>query len=78
MVRPTSGSTWYVQGRPSILTDGSWEVVANIGGDKLGIGEEFQIAAIAMQAEQCRVGSELVNLPVGGEVPSIVKVVRRD
>jgi hypothetical protein len=47
LVHPQSANTWWVQEFPLVQKDGNWSVNAYLGTESLGIGESFDIVALA-------------------------------
>lgn len=76
MVRPLRTGDWWVQDRPSISGDGKWQVMAFFGTTTLGIGEKFEVAAVAIPPARCHPGQTLPDLPPGAERSNIVTVIR--
>lgn len=67
LVHPLSTRTWWVQSYPNVQEDGQWETGCCFGTDVLGIGDSYEIWAIATK-EKLYVGQQL-NVD---EIPEII------
>lgn len=47
LVRPITSEVWWVQNAPVVQPDGTWEVPVYIGTAQLGVGESYEIVAVA-------------------------------
>lgn len=77
LVRPRSKNTWWVQDLPRVDGDGNWSVNAYFGTTDIGVGENFDIIAVATNENPLTQALRGVNLSVGQQistsVPSLAK-----
>ena len=85
LVRPITSDVWWVQNAPVVQPDGAWEVPVYIGTDRLGLGESYEIVAVAaggnwflrlLQESSLEPGQKVKTLP-GYLARSKVVVVHR-
>jgi hypothetical protein len=77
LVRARSTTTWWVQDLPGIDGEGNWSVKAYFGTTGLGLGETFDIIAVATSENSLTRVLRGVNLSAGQQfstlVPSLAK-----
>lgn len=76
LVHPLKGNQWWVQPLPSPANqDGSWRTSCFFGAEIQGIGEEFEVLALAT-TEKLKEGQIFKELPKCGARSDIVTVKR--
>jgi len=80
LIHPMATVSWWVQPLPSINSDGTWEAYCFFGEETVGIGESFEIIAIATKEKGVlRSGQQLPidKIPTDAIRSPIVRVIRR-
>lgn len=63
LVRPLSGKWWWVQARPLVLPDGSFEGTVFVGDKESGADSEFQLTVLAVRKRSVSEGDRFAELP---------------
>ncbi len=76
LVHPKSTKMWYVQDKPSAITEqGTWQAVCYFGDEYWGVGETFEVLAIVTK-KKLRAGSSLRRIPKNAIRSEVITVKR--
>lgn len=70
IVRPQMGNSWWVQTTPIVQNDGQWQTTIYVGTEALGVGESFEILAVARQRGNWMRGADL-HLTEGQQLETV-------
>jgi len=76
IVHPLKGSTYWVQPAISVDAKGKWQAMPYIGSGVQGVGEQFEIIAIANPKKELSEGDKLTAEP-RADVKHLITVTRR-
>ena len=85
LVHPLSTREIWVQTQPIVSPDGSWQVICCFGTETLGIGDQYEVIALATKENflvnlftgNClRAGQKLKRLPQETNISNVVTVIR--
>ena len=76
VIHPTKQSDYWVQQKVSVKESGKWKVSVNVGQDRQGVGEQFEIKAFANPKDKLEQGMKLSDWPAAEAKSDVVEVTR--
>lgn len=77
IVHPMKTSDYWVQRNVTVKEDGKWRVQVNIGKGSVGVGESFEIMAVANPKNSLKEGNKLPRWAEAQWKSQVIRVIRK-